>query len=149
MPIESVENTAPNVVTNEGTSESIPAIEQNLDASILVSNLKVDWEVPSGYASNTSAKRYLVKLGKIIQLNLKTELLLLNKPPISNKITVEIKYNSGTKKFEAVGIMQSSGEKVVDDLILQTVNKALAMNLSTNFDSFSKLQGNPVLIIHL
>ena len=45
--------------------------------------------------------------------------------------------------------MQSSGEKVVDDLILQTVNKALAMNLSTNFDSFSKLQGNPVLIIHL
>ena len=149
MPVESVENTAPNVVTNEGTSESIPAIEQNLDASILVSNLKVDWEVPSGYASNTSAKRYLVKLGKIIQLNLKTELLLLNKPPISNKITVEIKYNSGTKKFEAVGIMQSSGEKVVDDLILQTVNKALAMNLSTNFDSFSKLQGNPVLIIHL
>ena len=149
MPVETVENVAPKLATNEGTSESIPAIEQNLDASILVSNLKVDWEVPSGYASNTSAKRYLVKLGKIIQLNLKTELLLLNKPPISNKITVEIQYNSGTKKFEATGITQSSGEKTVDDLILQTVNKALAMNLSTNFDSFGKLQGNPVLIIHL
>lgn len=149
MPVESVENVAPKLATNEGTSESIPAIEQNLDASILVSNLKVDWEVPAGYASNTSAKRYLVKLGKIIQLNLKTELLLLNKPPISNKIAVEIKYNSGTKKFEATGITQSSGEKTVDNLILQTVNKALAMNLSTNFDSFSKLQGNPVLIIHL
>lgn len=149
MPVETVENVAPKLATNEGTSESIPAIEQNLDASILVSNLKVDWEVPSGYASNTSAKRYLVKLGKIIQLNLKTELLLLNKPPISNKITVEIQYNSRTKKFEATGITQSSGEKTVDDLILQTVNKALAMNLSTNFDSFGKLQGNPVLIIHL
>ena len=149
MPVETVENVAPKLATNEGTSESIPAIEQNLDASILVSNLKVDWEVPAGYASNTSAKRYLIKLGKIIQLNLKTELLLLNKPPISNKITVEIQYNSGTKKFEATGITQSSGEKTVDDLILQTVNKALAMNLSTNFDSFGKLQGNPVLIIHL
>ena len=149
MPIESVETVAPKLDSNEGTAESIPAIEQNLDASILVSNLKVDWEVPAGYASNTSARRYLVKLGKIIQLNLKTELLLLNKPPITNKIAVEIKYNDSAKKFEAVGITVSSGELSVDNLIMQTVNKALAMNLSVNSDSFKNLQGNPVLIIHL
>lgn len=149
MPIESVETAAPDTDENEGTAESIPAIEQNLDASILVSNLKVDWEVPAGYASNTSARRYLVKLGKVIQLNLKTELLLLNKPPITNKIAVEIKYNDGAKKFEAVGITISSGEKSVDDLIMQTVNRALAMKLSANTDSFNNLQGNPVLIIHL
>ena len=150
MPIESVEtvNTRPEEV-NEGNSTSIPMIEQNLDASILVSNLKVDWEVPAGYAANTSAKRYLVKLGKVIQLNLKTELLLLSKPPITNKIAVEIKYNNSTRKFEAAGITISSGEKTVDDLIIQTVNKALGMNLSMNTDSFAKLQGNPVLIIHL
>ena len=134
---------------NEGTSTSIPAIEQNLDASILVTNLKVDWEVPAGYASNTSAKRYLIKLGKIIQLNLKTELLLLNKPPISNKIAVEIRYNPSSRKFEAMGVTVSSGEQSVDNVIMQTVNKALAMNLSMNTDSFAKLQGNPVLIIHL
>lgn len=149
MPIESVETVTPKLDSNEGTSESIPAIEQNLDASILVSNLKVDWEVPAGYASNTSARRYLVKLGKVIQLNLKTELLLLNKPPITNKIAVEIKYNDSAKKFEAVGITVSSGEQSVDNLIMQTVNKALAMNLSVNSDSFKNLQGNPVLIIHL
>ena len=149
MPIESVETTTPKLDNNEGTAESIPAIEQNLDASILVSNLKVDWEVPAGYASNTSARRYLVKLGKIIQLNLKTELLLLNKPPITNKIAVEIKYNDSAKKFEAVGVTVSSGEQSVDNLIMQTVNKALAMNLSVNSDSFKNLQGNPVLIIHL
>ncbi len=150
MPIESVEtvNTRPEEV-NEGNSTSIPMIEQDLDASILVSNLKVDWEVPAGYAANTSAKRYLVKLGKVIQLNLKTELLLLSKPPITNKIAVEIKYNNSTRKFEAAGITISSGEKTVDDLIIQTVNKALGMNLSMNTDSFAKLQGNPVLIIHL
>lgn len=149
MPIETVDSTDDSENLNEAISTSIPAIEQNLDASILVSNLKVDWEVPAGYASNTSAKRYLVKLGKIIQLNLKTELLLLSKPPITNKIAVEIKYNSGSRKFEATGVTISSGEKSVDDLILQTVNKALAMNLSMNTDSFAKLQGNPVLIIHL
>lgn len=149
MPVESVESVAPKLDDNEGTAETIPAIEQNLDASILVSNLKVDWEVPAGYASNTSARRYLVKLGKVIQLNLKTELLLLNKPPITNKIAVEIRYNNGEKKFEAVGITVSSGEKSVDDLIMQTVNKALAMKLSVNSDSFNNLQGNPVLIIHL
>lgn len=149
MPVESVESVTPKLDDNEGTAETIPAIEQNLDASILVSNLKVDWEVPAGYASNTSARRYLVKLGKIVQLNLKTELLLLNKPPITNKIAVEIKYNNGEKKFEAVGVTVSSGEKSVDDLIMQTVNKALAMKLSVNSDSFNNLQGNPVLIIHL
>ncbi len=149
MPIETVTTSVVPEVTNEAVSTSIPVIEQNLDASILVSNLKVDWEVPAGYASNTSAKRYLVKLGKIIQLQLKTELLLLSKPPITNKIAVEITYNSNRKKFEATGITISSGEKVVDDVILHTVNKALSMNLSTNTDSFAKLQGNPVLIIHL
>ena len=75
--------------------------------------------------------------------------MLLNKPPITNKIAVELKFNSGTKKFEAVGITISSGEKSVDDLILQTLNKALDVNLNINTDSFSKLQGNPVLVIHL
>ena len=149
MPVESVEATVPKIADEEGTAETIPAIEQNLDASILVSNLKVDWEVPAGYVSNTAAKRYLVKLGKVIQLNLKTELLLLNKPPITNEIAVEIKYNSGAKKFEAVGVTVSSGEKTVDDLIMQTVNRALAMKLSANTDSFNNIQGNPVLIIHL
>ena len=103
---------------NEGTSTSIPAIEQNLDASILVTNLKVDWEVPAGYAANTSAKRYLIKLGKIIQLNLKTELLLLNKPPISNKIAVEIRYNPSSRKFEAMGVTVSSGEQSVDNVLI-------------------------------
>lgn len=149
MPVETVETQAVQKTTNEGNSVSIPAIEQNLDASILVSNLRVFWEVPAGYASNTAAGRYLQKLGKIINLNLKTELLLLNKPPITNKIGVEIKFNNSTRKFETVGVVTSSGEKSVDDLILQTVNKVLNMNLNMNTDAFNKLQGNPVLIIQL
>lgn len=149
MPVETVDNTNVVLNTEEGTSESIPAIEQNLDASILVSNLKVDWEVPSGYASNTAAKRYLLKLGKIIQFNLKTELLLLNKPPISNKIAVEIQYNESSGKFETAGIRTSSGEEEVDKLIMNVINNALAMNLNMNTDSFKNLNAHPVLIIKL
>lgn len=149
MPIETV-NMEQNIDNNEeGNAIAVPSIEKSLDASILVSNLKIDWEVPAGYASNTSATRYFVKLGKIIQLNLKAELLLLSKPPISNRIALEIQYNDATKMFEPVGIISSSGEKSVDDLIMQTVKKALKMKLSVNPDSFSKIQGNPVLIIKL
>lgn len=151
MPIESIEQSNANKINNktEGNAIAIPAIEQNLDASILVSNLKIDWEVPAGYASNTAAKRYLIKLGKIVQLNLKSELLLLNKPPLSNKIAVEIQYDNSAKRFNAVGIITSSGEKTIDDVIMQTVNKALKMKVSTSIDSFAKIPGNPVLIIKL
>lgn len=151
MPMESV-STLP--TTNiqkkeEGNAVSIPAIEKNLDASVLVSNLKINWEVPSGYASNTTAKRYLVKLGKVIQLNLKSELLLLSKPPLTNKIALEIRFNNSAGKFEPVGFVTSSGEQSVDKVIMDTVTKALNMKLSTNYTVFSKIQGNPVLIIQL
>jgi hypothetical protein len=150
MPDETVNisATAP-AVSEEAAPIAIPAIEQHLDASVLVSNLKVDWEVPAGYASNTAAKRYLVKLGKIIQLNLKTELLLLTRPPISNKITIELTYDSSKGKFEAVGIKDSSGEKSVDEVIMNTIKNALSFDISSNTESFGKLQGNPVLVIHL
>ncbi|MBR6127788.1 hypothetical protein IKQ21_08905, partial [bacterium] len=149
MPVETVEKKPESMSKNEGNSVSIPAIERNLDASILVSNLRIDWDVPSGYVSNTQARRYFEKLGKIIRLNLKAELLLLSKPPISNKISVELKYNPSDKCFEAVGITASSGEKVVDDVIFKTVQRALSTKLNISTESFGKLSGNPVLIIRL
>lgn len=149
MPIESVENIVLQKQSNEGNAVSIPAIEQNLDASILVSNLSVNWEVPAGYVSNNASKRYFTKIGKIIQLNLKTEMLLLSKPPITNKIMVELEFNKNTNKFAVKGIIASSGEKNVDDLIVRTVKNTLDMNLKTNMSSFGSISGNPVLVIRL
>lgn len=149
MPIETVENIKTPQPTNEGNAISIPAIEQNLDASILVSNLSINWEVPASYVTNSTAKRYFTKLGKIIQLNLKTELLLLSKPPITNKIMVELEYNKKNNKFDVKEITASSGEKIVDDIVTQTVKNALAMNLKINMNSFAGTSGNPVLIIRL
>lgn len=149
MPIETVESEATLHLSEEGTTESIPAIENNLGASILISNLKVAWEVPIGYASNNTAKRYFTKLGKIIQLNLKTEMLLLSKPPISNKILVELEYDKTNQKFGVKNITQSSGEKIVDDLIHNTINNSLDINLNIDLSSLSNIQGNPTLVINL
>ena len=150
MPIETVSSVKNSKESKEeANSVSIPAIERNLDASVLVSNLKIDWEVPSGYASNTAARRYLVKMGKRIQLDLKAELLLLTKPPISNRISVELQYDNKNGKFQLLGIKDSSGEKSVDDVILNTVRSILETSPNAANDGFAKLQGNPILIIRL
>ena len=149
MPVETVENLKTINNTNEGNAVSIPAIETNLDASVLVSNLSVNWEVPASYVSNTTAKRYFTKIGKIIQLNLKTELLLLSNPPITNKITLELEFNNDASKFVVKSILESSGEKTVDEIIKTTVAKALDLKLSTNMSAFGNISGNPVLVIRL
>ncbi|MBE7711483.1 MAG: hypothetical protein E7Z92_05015 [Cyanobacteria bacterium SIG31] len=149
MPVETVDNIDKIDDLNQGNAISIPAIEQNLDASILVSNLTVNWEVPASYASNSAVRRYFTKLGKIIQLNLKTELLLLNKPPITNKIVLDLDYNKSTQRFVVKAVSVSSGEKTVDDLIVQTVRNVLSMSLSTNTNIFNNIQGSPALVIRL
>ena len=149
MPIETVEKEVKLENKNEGLAVEIPAIEKNLDASILVSNLSIQWEVPAGYATNNTAKRYFTKMGKIIQLNLKTEMLLLNKPPITNKIVVELEFNKSLNKFKVKGIVASSGENTVDELIKKTVQNALDINLSMNMNVFNNIPGNPSLVIRL
>ena len=88
-------------------------------------------------------------MGKIIQLNLKTELLLQSKQPITNKIAVELEYDKASQKFNAKGILSSSGEPTIDDLILRTVKNALNINLNMNMGVFGSVAGNPVLVIKL
>lgn len=149
MPVETVENIEPQANSNEGNAISIPAIEQNLDASVVIENLTVNWEVPASYLSNNMAKRYFFKLGKIIQLHLKTELLLLDKTPITNKITAELEFKANTGKFAVKKLVMSSGVPVVDNVIKQTIQNALDMNFNTNMSVFNNLAGNPVLIIKL
>jgi len=91
----------------------------------------------------------MTKLGKIIQLNLKTELLLLSKPPITNKILAEFEFNKSSKRLEFKNLINSSGEKEVDDVIISSIKQALAINLNINLDSVDKITGNPILVIRL
>ncbi len=150
MPVETVEAVSSDKnKQEEAVAVAIPAIEKHLDASVLVSNLRVEWEIPAGYTNNSAAKRYLYKLGKIIQLNLRSDLLLLSKPPLANRITVELRFNSDASRFEFVGIKDSSGERTVDATITDTVKNALNSHINSNTDTFGKLQGNPILIIRL
>ncbi len=149
MPNETVENDVIPKQENEAVSDGIPAIEQNLNASIDVANLSVNWEVPLTYANNATAKRYFVKIGKVLQLNLKTELLPISSPPITNKITIELVFNSTTNKFVIDKMINSSGVAIVDKVIKDTVTRALNMNMSMNMSVFSNLQGNPILVIKL
>lgn len=149
MPKETVE-TVDNVDSLQDTDlESVNAIEKDIDATVLVSNLSINWEVPTGYLTNNSAKRYFTKLGKILQLNLKSELLLISKAPITNKITVELEFNNAESKFKVKGIQLGSGVKAIDDAVLNTVNDVLNMKQSTNMNIFKNIPGNPILVIHL
>lgn len=149
MPVETVENVKPVKNNNEGTAKAIPAIENNLGGTVNIQKLNVNWEVPASYVSNATAQRYFTKLGKIIQLNLKTELLLISKQPMSNRIVLELKYNQAKKIFEVSQIKTSSGEKSIDSLIKKVVQKALSTKTSINVDSFGNNSGEPLLIIKL
>lgn len=149
MPVETVENVENTANKEEGVAVSIPAIEKNMNASILVSNLSVSWEVPSGYTTNSTAKRYFVKMGKILQLKLKTELMMLSTPPITDKIMLELDYNKNTQHFEVKTMTASSGDSQVDGVIKNTVQSTLNMGLNMNMSVFNNIQGNPILVIKL
>jgi len=149
MPVETVENIEEPKLSEEPSGPSIPAIEKNLDASIFVENLSVNWQVPSGYVANSMAKRYFTKIGKIIQLNLKTEMLLLNKPPLSDKIEIELEFNKNSQNFKVKEVKTSSGEQTIDDLVKKVVEKTLNNAKNTDMSIFNNIPGSPILIVHL
>ena len=115
----------------------------------MVSNLTVGWEIPASKINDNGVNNYLTKLGKIVQLNLKTELLLLNKPPIANKIVLDLSFNQKTKIVTVDGIKDSSGEKSIDDLIIQTVKKVFDMNIKASSAVYNAMPDSFALIIRL
>ncbi len=149
MPVETIDNTETIDNMKEGNATSIPAIEQSLDATIDISNLSINWEVPVSYTSNPTAKRYFVRIGKILQLNLKTEMLLLSSMPITNKISLELEFDKNLSKFKIKNIIDSSGVSKIDDIVKETAQKTLNMNLNSNMSVFNALKGNPILVIKL
>ena len=149
MPVETIENVKQEVMSNDGVTTPLAGVEKNLDATINVSNLTVSWEVPSGYVNNSIAKKYFTKIGKIVQLNLKTELLLLVTQPLTDKISVELEYDNSLGKFVFKKFITSSGDASVDKVIEQTIRNALNVGLNTNLAIFEDIQGAPILVIKL
>ena len=153
MPVETVEDVKPVEVVEEAplvsSTTNVAAIEQNLNASISISDLAINWEVPASYVTNNTAKRYFTKIGKIIQLKLKSELLLQAKQPITDKIMVELEFNKNELKFKVKGVVASSGDTSIDAVISKTITEVLNFNLNTNMSVFSDMVGNPILVIKL
>ena len=153
MPVETVEDVKPVEVVEEAplvsSTTNVAAIEQNLNASISISDLAINWEVPASYVTNNTAKRYFTKIGKIIQLKLKSELLLQAKQPITDKIMVELEFNKNELKFKVKGVVASSGDTSIDAIISKTITEVLNFNLNTNMSVFSDMVGNPILVIKL
>lgn len=148
MPNETMENVKPKEVAIEEASTIVPVIEKNFTDSIDVTKLTINWEVPSNYISNTSVKRYFTRIGKIIQLNLKTDLMLTSKSPLTNKISLELEFDKTTEKFKFKKFIISSGEKAVDSVVEDVVKSTLNTNIKTNMSIFNNIKGNPVLVIN-
>ena len=73
-------------------------------------------------------------------MNLKTEMLLLNKPPITNKIVLNLDYNKSTQKFRVKEVVVSSGEEQIDNMIKNTVNNVLNNNEELTEEMFKKVE---------
>lgn len=148
MPIETIEEVPASSQVNETPAPAIKSIERSLGSSVKVTNMTINWSIPLSYESSNTARRYLTKIGEILQLQLKTELLLLTQGPINNKVAVELAFNKDLNKFDVKSVTTSSGDTTIDDVIKSTVKKVLDMNLGGNLSTLGSMQGNPVLVIN-
>lgn len=95
---------------------------QLLDSSVSVSALTVDCDVPSVMVNNYS-RRYLIKLSKRMQLQLRNALLIAGEQPLANKIVVDLVVDKDLIKYDRVS--SSSGSKKVDEITSSTAESVL------------------------
>ncbi len=95
---------------------------QLLDTSVSISAMTVDCDVPA-YMINTHSRRYLVKLAKRMQLQLKNALLIAGEQPLANKIVVDLSVDKDVLKYEKIS--SSSGSKKVDEIVSSTTQVVL------------------------
>lgn len=93
-------------------------------AGTLMSVKKLSWQVPDYLSYSQQIQKYLQTAGKSIKLTLSGDLLLVNEFAYSNNVKVDLKLSSdGTLKDSK--IVNSSGSKQIDQLVLQTVKETL------------------------
>ena len=116
---------------------------QLIDTSVSVSQLSIDCDVPSVLVT-TYSKRYLIKLAKRTQLQLRNALLLANGQPLANKIVIDLSVNNDIVKFEKIS--SSSGSKKVDAITKATIEEILK-DTQPHIGTFGKIGGNVRLIV--
>lgn len=116
---------------------------QLIDTSVSVSQLSIDCDVPSALVT-TYSKRYLIKLAKRTQLQLRNALLLANGQPLANKIVIDLSISNDIVKFEKIS--SSSGSKKVDAITKTTIEEILK-DTQPHLGTFGKIGGNVRLIV--
>lgn len=84
-----------------------------------VSSMK--WEIPKGLTADE--KRYLTMFANAVNENIKDLLVDFSSNVSPREIHVEINFDLNTK-FKNAKIIQQSGNNTLDDIVLQSVNKA-------------------------
>ncbi len=84
----------------------------------------VAWQVPSSISGDTVFSKYLQIAGKNIKMNLAADLLNTSDFAYNNKIKVSMKVKNNAPVRD-VKIIESSGSKDVDDIVLQSIKQTL------------------------
>lgn len=84
----------------------------------------VAWQIPTSIASDKIFNKYLQIAGKNIKANLATDLLETDDFAYNNKIKVSMTVKNNTP-VKNIKIVESSGSKGVDDLVLQSIKQTL------------------------
>lgn len=85
---------------------------------------KLVWDIPDYLSYSNKIKSYLVTAGKSIKLSLSADLLLATEYAYSNQVKVNIKLDNNGNVQDA-NIINSSGSKQIDDIVLQSVKNTL------------------------
>ncbi len=113
-----------NVKTDKKEEPAAKAASPINPAGTLMSVKKLSWQVPDYLSYSQQIQKYLQTAGKSIKLTLSGDLLLVNEFAYSNNVKVDLKLSSdGTLKDSK--IVNSSGSKQIDQLVLQTVKETL------------------------
>jgi len=116
---------------------------QLLDSSVSVSALTVDCDVPSVMVNNHS-RRYLIKLAKRMQLQLRNALLIAGEQPLANKIVIDLVVDKDVIKYDRIS--SSSGSKKVDSIVSAT-SETVLKDTQPYAGTFGKNSGVVKLIV--
>lgn len=85
----------------------------------------ISWDVDSSLAKKEEFINFLQVLGRNIKLNLQNEFLLIEETPLNNELKFKISF-SNNASVKNISIVNSSGNEVIDNKILDTLYETLS-----------------------
>lgn len=134
-----------NYVAQKDTKLETSLSEQAGAAPVILKS--VAWQVPSSISKDAIFNKYLQIAGKNIKINLSTDLLDTDDFAYNNKIKISMTVKNNTP-VKNIKIVESSGSKNVDDIVLQSIKQTLKY-INTPVMSEDKGDREVVLVISI